>query len=341
MPMRAPAPTSRRGKTPPPPPPLPVLVVFDVDETLVGDVSPLLDYGHLISHVVDQCRLNVKATCRASGLIPAADKPASARGGVDGFRQWKDWVRAADFASLSRPHTRELLDALEALAPGRVEFFVYSAGHRDYIEALIPPLERHLGVRFHRPLLAREDCYRSGVSLMKSIDLRRGRIEEALARKYDGSRRGRAPLSPEDLDLVFRERLLVIDDNNVWDDRDGPRHVLCPHYRFQPVVSIPGARVPVLAHPDVQAARNEFPGLVPELPAGATPEESLASVYLSRAVAYQAAVAPNREARRDDFFRRLARALRAKRFAASAHPFSEKNVCALRRAVSMDGTNNA
>lgn len=130
---------------------LPVVVIFDVDGTLLGDVEPLLTFWHCMKDILhfDDVQARIKS-CMMRGFI--------------------------------RPGLRELMNALTKKYQ-HVEFFIYSSGREEWLDIVIPCIEDILGVSFNRPFFGRSSC----IIGYKMIDLIALNILRVIKSKYRGN----------------------------------------------------------------------------------------------------------------------------------------------------------
>lgn len=128
---------------------LPVIVIFDVDGTLIGNVEPLLTFWLSIKDILHYDIVQEKIKSCLTGFI--------------------------------RPGIFELMKALTKKYH-HVEFFIYSAGREEWLEVLVPCLEGLLGVSFNRPLFGRSSCI-IGYKMIECVALNILRVIKA---KYNG-----------------------------------------------------------------------------------------------------------------------------------------------------------
>lgn len=128
---------------------LPVIIIFDVDGTLLGDVSSLLTFWLSIKDKMhyDCVQENIKSCL---GL-------------------------------LIRPGVADLMRALNKKYQ-HVEYFIYSAGREEWLEVIIPCMEEILGVSFNRPLFGRSYC----IIGYKMLELVSKNILRIVQSKYRG-----------------------------------------------------------------------------------------------------------------------------------------------------------
>jgi hypothetical protein len=134
----------------------PLVVLLDVDGTLVGDVTP---------QVEEYYAAGTSSEGRAAARMLLAD--ALMRG-------------------LLRPHTA---DFLRFLRRSGMEVFVYTSAERSWALHVVDAIERVTGFTFNRPVFSRRECLqsRSG-DFHKSLRHTAPRVSRALLRDHPGLR---------------------------------------------------------------------------------------------------------------------------------------------------------
>lgn len=125
---------------------------------------------------------------------------------------------------LVRPHLRSFINTMKKKYPHSL-WFVYSAGTADYLDLMIPMVEKTCGLLFERPYFSRDDCVigRDGI-IYKSLC----HIVSRIHRVY-----GKKCCSPK--------RILFFDDRPdvLCDVHERSRQVVVPPYTYEPVVIFP------------------------------------------------------------------------------------------------------
>lgn len=116
---------------------LPVVFIFDLDQTMVGDA----DSSIFIKRICDVIRLQKGVKCPVSANL---------------------------ISSIVRPGLRELLSYLYNI--DGVEIMVYSHGADTYVNWAVPIIERIAGIKFARPILSRRHTVPNQVNHIKSIE---------------------------------------------------------------------------------------------------------------------------------------------------------------------------
>lgn len=117
----------------------PLVVLLDVDGTLVGDVTHQVVMYELANVLKRKTRFS--------------------------YGQ-KDIVTALKTSGLLRPGTKCFLEQLKA---NNIEVFIYTAAEKKWAEYIIKGIEQTTGVKFNRPLFTRDNCIMMNGELKKSI----------------------------------------------------------------------------------------------------------------------------------------------------------------------------
>lgn len=151
---------------------LPVVVIFDVDGTLLGNVTSLLNFWLSIKDVLhfDSVQEKIKR------CLPA----------------------------LIRPGITDLVNAFKKKYQ-HVEFFIYSAGREEWLDVVIPCLEEIIGIEFNRPLFGRSYC----VIGYKMIEIVSKGILRVIKAKYRGNY---TMDNIRDMVVIFDDNPAVYDD---------------------------------------------------------------------------------------------------------------------------------
>jgi hypothetical protein len=164
----------------------PLVFIIDIDGTLIGNVSPQL------------CIYDLKQTSN----LPLR-------------YSFKELFQRFD-QGLLRPYFDTFYKSTKRRLPN-AEFYVYTASDDRWGLFITAALEKHLGIRFNRPVFTRKHCFSSGGSITKSLSNILPTIKRSLARKYG-----------KNLDLD--NRVMVIDNSCVFPPNEKPQHMVCPSY---------------------------------------------------------------------------------------------------------------
>lgn len=176
---------------------LPFIVILDWDNTIVGKVEYQSQKYSLEQHY-KKFGLKVKKNSK----VPKAFNKDS---------------------KLVRPYFFNFITELTDYFQGNIYFFIYTASERKWANTEISWLEKSHGIKFQRPIFTRDDCIvdKSG-SYRKSIS----NIFPRMLRSM-----GLTKISKEQKTELLHQRLLIIDNNAVFNDMK--EHLLiCPDYNF-------------------------------------------------------------------------------------------------------------
>lgn len=174
----------------------PLIIVIDLDGTIIGDITPqIMTFdlvknfklaGYKFPHDVGDLRSKLK-----SGLV--------------------------------RPYFDTFITSLSKSVP--VEFFIYTASEKTWAELVIKNIEASYGIKFNRPIFARQYCVYSEKDreYKKSLSLIRPSIIKLLKKKYHVS------FTKHDLQKNF----LIVDNTNVYHSNDQKSLLLCPTYNYR------------------------------------------------------------------------------------------------------------
>jgi hypothetical protein len=138
----------------PAPLPLPPLVLLvDLDGTVLGDVTP-----HVLHFTID-----TELTHR---------------------RHNTSWLALALRGGLLRPGFANFVRGVAAQSGHKVELFIYTASTPQWAKVVVGAIEAEVGLRFNRPLLTRDDCLEGTSGPLKSLALVRTKILRSLHKRY-------------------------------------------------------------------------------------------------------------------------------------------------------------
>lgn len=136
-----------------PPRPSPLVILLDIDGTLIGDITPQVALFDIVNRL------------KGSARIPYLGKDVQSRlkGGV------------------VRPFVQEFVKDLQEYG---VEFFVYTAAEKKWAEYIIKQLEAAYGIKFNRPIFTRNNCHMVNGDYRKSFREVRPAILRCLRKKH-------------------------------------------------------------------------------------------------------------------------------------------------------------
>ena len=232
----------------PPPPHLPVVLLLDLDHTVVGRTSA--QWAQVCVHDA-ATKLHAIGALRLDAPPPEPDLAPAMRAGV------------------MRPGFADFVTGVRALHP-TTEIFIYTNAHKAWATRKVRAVERASGVRFRRPILCGDpwslDAAVPGTGKtmrVKSMRLAFPTVVRALLRDYPALSHARAQ------EAVFRERLLFVDDTprNLVDAAAADRamQLVVPAYS-RAVHESPDAQLPAAArrHPHIRALVSQMQSLEDE-----------------------------------------------------------------------------
>lgn len=178
----------------------PLVVVLDLDGTIIGDISPQI-VSYEIHKEIKQARgksnYNTKDLCTKlnNGII--------------------------------RPFFTEFISKTKASIP-HVEFFIYTASEKKWATYIIGQIEKACKIKINRPIFTRSQCFPINNEYKKSLKLIKPAIFRTLRRRYQMA------------DLKdLNDRILVVDNMDVYQGTDAKYHVKCTTYDFVYPENIP------------------------------------------------------------------------------------------------------
>jgi hypothetical protein len=139
----------------------PIVVLLDLDKTLIGDVSPQVEEYSIINNI------NVELQTLGQKKIPYNKKKLEneLRNGI------------------IRPYLQKFINLLKTYE--NVEVFIYTASDDKWAKTIIPVIEKILNYKFNKPLLTRNNIIVKNNQLRKSIKVIKPLIFKSLKNKYN------------------------------------------------------------------------------------------------------------------------------------------------------------
>lgn len=178
---------------------LPIIFILDWDGTVAGRV----DFQSQAFSLAQTLRKNgIKPKPLPSLLTAFSPKSKLIRPGIGSF-----------MASMQKFYSQQ-----------QVYFFIYTASEKTWANYEISIMEKQFGVKFMRPIFARDDCIvDQGGNYRKSI----GRVFPRICRAISKQR----ALSVEEKSYMLENNVVIIDNNAVYNDRPD-KLLLCPDYNY-------------------------------------------------------------------------------------------------------------
>jgi hypothetical protein len=121
---------------------------------------------------------------------------------------------------LLRPHIADFLMDVKKKYD-HVEFFVYTASNTSWANFLIPCIEKAINMQFQRPYFTRNNCLFKNSEVQKSLDCVLPVVTRRLRTAY-----------PNMNNKMMKNRIGIIDNNNVLVRGETHRCIKCPTYSF-------------------------------------------------------------------------------------------------------------
>lgn len=289
---------------------LPIIFIFDLDATLIGNSKPIMDYYDLIQFI-KKARISNKITIEQVSDLEFKSLP-----------NWKTVLNP----SIIRPHLQDFLQSLQTYFPN-AEFFIYSAGEAEYVKNMTEFIEKNIGIRFNRPLFSRTDCVIDETDhISKSIINEFPKIIHSLSSidKY-------SKLNLEKYtDDILKHSVLFIDDrNNLWDKKE--KWLKCPPYNYKPIIQLNDTllqlirRIPLIQDFLKSSEKNKI--LYTDENKQSIDDEFYMGYHLFMANIYRDNLSENTKALQDDFFKHMIKLL--KPYPMKKEPFHSKQILKL------------
>ena len=172
----------------------PLIVIIDLDGTMIGDITPQL----LLQDIKSTCK-NVRFSNK--DLFDRFDK-GLLRPGIDTFIK----------------HVKKMIP--------HIEFYVYTASDEQWANYVITNIEKHLSIRFNRPIFTRNHCFLVNGGMLKCFKHIMPFIQRSLQKKYG-----------KKFDVT--NRVLLIDNTKVYQPNEQHMLLHCPTYEQSIPENIP------------------------------------------------------------------------------------------------------
>jgi len=296
-------------------PRLPLIFIFDMDATLVGDRAPYSKAQNLRRHLQQSC-LSGKVNLD----IPLCKKPLDKR-----------YYDAAEIDDrFFRPFLKESLTAIKEMTHGDAEFFIFTAGSYDNSIEMVSIIEKKIGIAFNRPMLSYNNLSFNAANnnYEKSIILNIDTYVKSLIARYPALK------NPANVETVKQGRIIFFDDSNWSEEASRTKFIQNISYDFYPTFD-PLADIPVAvrAQPIVKEmlASNltQLSGIYFIEPDEKMPIEQRNMLYhVFMADLYRIAIDKQVKAEKDKFFFHLIKAI--KPYINNKLPFSDKTMPKIR-----------
>jgi hypothetical protein len=173
----------------------PLVILIDLDGTIIGDITP-----QIMSYELTKAL----KTANVKYSFDIADFKAKLKTG------------------LVRPYFDTFIKALTTTIPN-VEFFVYTASEKSWAEFVIKNIEQSMNIKFNRPIFTRNFCINQDRQYKKSLQFIFPTLLKCFKKKYG------VMFSKKDLS----SNILIIDNNNVYQPQEHKHLIVCPSYNYR------------------------------------------------------------------------------------------------------------
>ena len=191
---------------------LPFLLIFDIDQTIIGDVKYCSHEHRILELIFKNCiekNKEVPTKCPKRDIIDIQEELHS---------------------GLLRPNAKDFIEYCQKRFKKHLEIFFYTNASYNWATTVsVPQIEKALKIKANRPIFT----YENSLSSTKTVANIAPLIQKALVKKYP------ALAKENNLQTLFNERMIFIDDikDNVYDYKS--RQIVCPEYYFRPYYNIP------------------------------------------------------------------------------------------------------
>jgi hypothetical protein len=190
----------------------PFILIFDIDNTVIGDCSLLTKEAQLLEYIYNTCKKEDGYHCKYMENIDMQDELKS---------------------GLLRPHINEFIKFCNNKFKNIEIFFYTGSSYWWTNSSLGPNIEKALNIKINRPFFTKENMI---TTYSKNIEKSIANIFPLITKSLEG----RYPVMKNDgdIDFIIKNRTLFIDDikNNTYTYAN--RQLVCPRYKYWPVYDV-------------------------------------------------------------------------------------------------------
>ena len=269
---------------------LPVLFIFDLDLTLIGRASNILEYKGILEWIKNNCKHKKfeNENCKIN---------------------IKDWSKIIP-ENFIRPYLKDFLKEIKELFP-TAEFFIFSNGTKKYVKLMVDYIEKKIKVKFNKLIIARDlnltnDEHRYSKEITEYIE---NLIIKSLSKKYSSK------LLEKNRNLIFNDRTIIIDDNNyIWNDKP---IINIPPYDYNPLFEFDINMLNLIYKNSLISnyiSNNNYQEFFPKNDiTNKTEEEFKLNYHLFLAEMYRNNIENNKEMVKDDFFIKFLKSIKSRK----------------------------
>ena len=189
---------------------LPLIIIFDIDQTIIGNVKMLSKEYELLEYIYNSCKKkSINMKCPYVDLLDMQDEL---------------------IGGLLRPYVKDFLTFCNDKFKHVEVFFYTNSSYNWTNRALGKNIEKALGVKINRPFFTRENSMTQ--DMKKSLVHIYPLITKSLQKKYPLMKK------EQNREYVFNNRTIFIDDikDNIFSYTN--RQLVCPAYNYCPYYDI-------------------------------------------------------------------------------------------------------
>jgi hypothetical protein len=180
---------------------LPFIIIFDIDNAIIGNISPVIEEWHLLENIYNICK---KKGIHTKCPFPNLDFQDELKNG------------------LLRPNTKDFITFCNKKFKN-AEVFLYTNSRYGWVYGgLGINIEKALKIKINRPFFTRENSLAMGKSLANTYPI----MMKSLAKRYPSLK------DENNSEYVLQNRLIFVDDiaDNIIQYKG--RQLVCPRYNF-------------------------------------------------------------------------------------------------------------
>jgi hypothetical protein len=269
---------------------LPILFIFDLDLTLIGRASNILEYKNILEWIKNNCKhkkIN-DDSCKIN------------------VNEWSKIIPE----NFLRPHLNEFLKEIKELFP-TAEFFIFSNGTKKYVKLMVDYIEKKIKIKFNKLIIARDlnlikDDHHYSKEITEYIE---ELIIKSLSKKYSKK------ILENNKELIFNNRTIIIDDNNyIWNNKP---IINIPPYDYNPLFEFDKNMLNLIYKNSIIAnyiSNNHDQEFFPKNDiTNKSEEEFKLNYHLFLAEMYRNNIENNKEMVKDDFFIKFIKLIKSRK----------------------------
>lgn len=189
----------------------PFILIFDIDNTVIGDCSLLTKEAQLLKYIYNTCKKEGDYNCKYMKSIDMQEELMS---------------------GLLRPNIKEFIKFCNNKFKN-VEIFFYTGSSYDWTNSSLGAnIEKALNIKINRPFFTKENMIHTLKGIEKSLANIFPLITKSLVAKYPVMK------CEKDVDFIIKNRMVFIDDikNNTYTYSN--RQFVCPRYNYWPMYDV-------------------------------------------------------------------------------------------------------